>query len=153
MPTINQKNAVKDTIDNLRKGKKIVMGEILRKNGYSEAVATHPKIVLESKGWLEAFEEAIPDSLLEKVHKQFLKKREKIVVGVGKGYSEIQDTGQPHSDALKATELAYKIKGRLVQRTDLTSGGKPLILPAEVINKYTLNDSPPSTKPDSIGPA
>jgi|SRR5215216_5441912 len=36
------------------------------------------------------------------------------------------------------------------QETDLTSGGLPLILPGEIINKNAL-DTPSSTKPDSEG--
>ncbi len=151
MPTENQKAAVKDTLDNLRKGKKISMRQILLKNGYSKAVANQPHFVTKSKGWQELMEEMLPDSLLSKVHKQLVNKKEKIVLGAGKGYSEIADTGQPHSDALKAVEMGYKLKGRFIERTDITSGGKPIIIfDEDAANKYAITPSP---KTDSERPA
>lgn len=149
MPTPNQEAAAKETLENLGKGKKVSLGKILRKHGYSEAVAKNPKIVTESKGWQQLLEEALPDSLLSSVHKRLVNKKEKIVVGVGKGFTEIEDTGQPHSDALKAVEMGYKLKGRLVQKTDITSDGKPIVLiDAATSQKYGITPSP---TPDSPG--
>lgn len=147
MPTENQKAAVKETLENLRQGKKVALGKILRKHGYSENVSKQPSIVTESKGWQQLLEEALPDELLNKVHKQFLKKKEKIVVGVGKGFTQIEDTGQPHTDALKAIEMARKLKGHFIDRTDLTSGGKPIVLIDQATaTKYAIAPSP---TPDS----
>lgn len=148
MATENQKAAVKETMENLGKGKKVSLGKILRKHGYSEAVVKNPKIVTESKGWQELLEEALPESLLNKVHKQLVNKKEKIVIGVGKGYTEIQDTGQPHSDALKAVEMARKLKGNFVEKSDITSGGKPIVLiDSATVAKYGITSSPTPDSP------
>lgn len=47
------------------------------------------------------------------------------------------------------TELVWKMaEGNPANNTDITSGGKPLILPAELINK---NDTPSSTDISSEG--
>jgi len=150
MPTLNQRKAVRETIENLRKGKKVSIGKILVKNGYGKSMQTNPQVVTRSKGWQELMEEMLPDDLLAAVHTKVLKKKEKIVVGIGKGYSEVVDTGQPHSDALKAAELAYKLKGRLVTKTDVTSDGKPIIiqLPEALVKK---NGIPSGPEPNSSG--
>ncbi len=149
MPTENQKAAVKETLELLGKGKRVSMGKVLKKNGYSAAMAKNPKQVTSSKGWNELLEEMLPDSLLSSVHQKVLKKKEKIVIGVGKGYTEIVDTGQPHTDALKAAELGYKLKGRLTTKTDITSDGKPIVLiDVATAQKYGIA---PSTTPNSDG--
>ncbi len=49
-------------------------------------------------------------------------------------------------------ELGFKIRGRMVDKTDITSDGKPLILPAELITKNATmnNGTDTGAKPDSI---
>ncbi len=121
MPTLRQRKAVKAIVEN---------GGIVSKGmeaaGYTKATAKTPQKLTNSKGWAELLEEALPDSLLSKVHKKLLAKKEKIVVGVGNGYSEIRITGEPHSDTLRALEMGYRLKARFIDRTDITSGGKPI---------------------------
>lgn len=102
MPTENQKAAVKETLENLGKGKKVSMGKILRKHGYSEAVVKNPKIVTESKGWQQLLEETLPDTLLSKIHKQGLK-----ATFTDKFNSDAPDFATRH----KYLDSAYKLKG------------------------------------------
>lgn len=87
-----------------------------------------------------------PDSLLAKKHKQLLQKEEKIVVGIGKGFSAIQETGQPHSDVAKALDMAYKLKGSYPK--DGEGGNKTLVINivGEVNNRYEV---PPSSESNS----
>jgi len=40
-------------------------------------------------------------------------------------------------------------EGNPATNTDITSGGKPIYMPAELLSKHNLNDSPQSTEPDS----
>jgi len=49
-PTPNQERVVKMTVENLRKGKRIIKGEILKKSGYAKSTTTHPKVIYESDG-------------------------------------------------------------------------------------------------------
>lgn len=52
----------------------------------------------------------LPDSSLAKRHRELLDKKEKIVVSDGKEGSHIEDTDQPHTDVLRALDMAYKLK-------------------------------------------
>lgn len=96
MATENQKKAVHLTLENLRQGKKINLGDNLRKAGYSEAVATHPKEVIESKGWKELMEQYLPDDLLVKKNLELLNHKEWQAVNAG-------------------LDKAYKVKGKLIE--------------------------------------
>ncbi len=125
MATLKQRKVLKDLAENGGKP----LGLAMREAGYSEVTSKSPQKLTESKGWNELLEEMLPDSLISKVHKKLLEKKEKIVVGAGNGYSEIITTGQPHSDALKAADMAYKLKGRFVERIDHTTLGKELPTP------------------------
>jgi hypothetical protein len=105
-PTIKQKKAFKEIAE---KGRTSVSA-IMRDVGYSEATAVDPGKLTKSKGWQELMEKHLSDKKLTALHDKILNKKEKIVVGVGKGFSEIVDTGQPHPDALRALDVAYKLK-------------------------------------------
>ena len=107
-PTEKQKLAFKKTSEYL--GNK---GKALKEAGYSESVTKSPKVVTESKGWKKLCKEYLPDEDIAKIHRKLLKKEE-----VLKEYNnttkkiEIIKTGQPHSDAKGAVDMAYKIKGK-----------------------------------------
>lgn len=111
MATLNQEKAVKDTLDNLGKGKKVSMGKILRKNGYSESVIKNPKIVTESVGWQELMEKHLPDKLLAQKHKELLTVPKKVRQFVkGELTSEYEELD---SNAVKSgLDMAYKLKGK-----------------------------------------
>lgn len=83
------------------------------KAGYSKVTAHHTEKLTKSKGWQELLDTCLSDKKLTKLHERILEKKEKIVVSDGvKDGSHIEDTGQPHSDAVKGLEIAYKLKHR-----------------------------------------
>ncbi len=125
MPTLKQKKVLKILSENIGKP----VGTAMREAGYSKQTSLTPARLTESKGWEDLLEEMLPDALISDVHRKLLKKKEKIVIGAGNGYSEIIDTGQPHSDAIRAADMAYKLKGRFVERIDHTTLGKELPTP------------------------
>lgn len=47
----NAKAVAMDVIDHLKKGKKVILGEILRKHGYSDLVSRSPHIVTDTLGY------------------------------------------------------------------------------------------------------
>lgn len=53
MPSINAENAAKDVLENIGKGKRVIMGKILRENGYADNTADNPKLVTETKTYKE----------------------------------------------------------------------------------------------------
>ena len=53
MATIKQKTAIKKTIENLRNNNPKPMGKIMLESGYKPSVAQHPKVLTESKAWVE----------------------------------------------------------------------------------------------------
>ena len=65
--------------------------------GYSPATAHNPQKLTESKGFQEIWEELIPKSLVVKTHRRIILKVDK--------------DGQPHSDAVKGVDMAYKVDG------------------------------------------
>ncbi len=120
MPTVKQKVAFKEVL----KGSTIT--KAMSKAGYADTTASTTGKLTNTKGWEELMEQHLPDKLLAKKHKDLLNKTEKIVVSDGKDLgSHIEDTGQPHSDATRALDLAYKLKGRYVQEE---RGNKTLII-------------------------
>lgn len=60
------------------------------------------------------------------------------------------DSGQPDMENWAVEQLSKAFVKMIPQETDLTSGGMPLILPGEIINKNAL-DTPSSAKSDSEG--
>lgn len=94
--------------------------------GYSEATSRNPSNLTKSKGWSEMIEKYLPDNKLASLHKELLNKKEIIVVSDGaKEGSHLEWTGQPHTDALKALDLAHKLKGRYSEEG---GGNKTLIV-------------------------
>jgi hypothetical protein len=101
--TIRQKLAAKILVEN--KGRSV--SDAMRKAGYSPKSAKNPKQLTETKAWPMLMKQLLPDSLVMKVHKQLLKKKEVFVIG-----KELVYTEQPHSDAKAGIDMAYKLKGR-----------------------------------------
>jgi len=121
MATNKQKNAVENLVGN---GGNVT--KAMRDAEYSENTLNTPQKLTESKGYEELMEEYLPDNmLLRALH---------------------EDIDVKKQNRKAELELAFKIKGRMVERTDLTSGGKPIILPSELINK---NDTPQDTEESS----
>lgn len=53
MTSINAQNVAKDVSENIRKGKRVVMGKILKDNGYSDSVSKHPDLVTTTLSYQE----------------------------------------------------------------------------------------------------
>ncbi len=107
MATIRQRKTFKalgETGGNISKA--MILG------GYTKVTAHHTEKLTRSRGWQELMDTCLSDEKLTKLHRRILDKKEKIVISIGKGKSSIVDTGQPHSDAVKGLEIAYKIKRR-----------------------------------------
>lgn len=111
--------------------------------GYSKMTAKTPQKLTNSKGWQELMKKHFPDSKLAALHKKLLEKKEVIVVSDGaKEGSHIEYTGQPHTDALKALETAYKIKGKMKEGETPT----PVAPSTVVIINYGNRDNNPAVQ-------
>lgn len=108
MATERQKKAISNVVEN---GGNV--SKSMKQAGYAEATAKNPKKLTDSKGWEELMEEHLPDKSLGKLHKKFLKKEE-VIVRNNNETKELESvfTKQPHPDALKALDLAYKLKDK-----------------------------------------
>lgn len=97
--------------------------------GYSQAYADGGHIK-ETKGWKELMKEYLPDDKLFIVIKEGLDANRVISAMSGKQASgatsdfiEVPDHAVRH----KFVETALKMKGRLVDKADITSGGQPIL--------------------------
>lgn len=88
---------------------------------YQDAIANNPEGITETDAWKLVMGAALPDLVLGKKHRALLEK--------------VDHTGQPDTQAVgKALELAYKIKGKLVDRVDHTTNGEAL--PASIVFNF-----------------
>jgi|SRR3989344_7373211 len=102
MSTIKQEKALEKIVEN---GGNI--GKAMLEAGYSPNTSKTPKKLTGSIGFIELCEEkGLTDSLLVKALVEDIKKKK------GNRKAEL--------------ELGFKIKGRLVQKTDITSKDKPI---------------------------
>lgn len=102
MSTIKQKKALEKMVEN---GGNI--SKAMRDVGYSETTAQTPQKLTQSKGFLELCDSrGLTDSML---------------------INALVDDIKSKKGARRAElELAFKIKGKLVHKTDLTSGQMPI---------------------------
>ncbi len=146
MPTIKQKKAFKETGANGGNIKRA-----MKTAGYGK---TKSDKLTKSKGWQELLKMHLSDEMLAKKHKQLLDKQEVIVKNnVTSGEIDVIPTGEIDVQAVKAgLDMAYKLKGRYIERTDITSGGEPIVfMPSEVIEKFNLNEVSSSSSDNSEG--
>ena|ERR1700742_3830132 len=143
MATLKQKRALAKVVEN---GGNV--SKAMREAGYSKGTIENPSKLTKSKAWDKLLEKYLPDADLTKLHKKFLQKKETVVVGDGKGYSHYEHTEQPHTDALRALETAYKLKGK---HPDEENGNRTLIinLTGETAARYGLINIPSGSKADS----
>ena len=106
--TEKQKKAIKLVVEN--RGN---VSKSMREAGYTKKTAKNPKNLTESEAWTELMEKHLPDKSLGKLHNKFLKKEE-IIIKNNNETKQLESvfTEQPHPDALKALDLAYKLKGK-----------------------------------------
>lgn len=106
------------------------LGQIMRENGYAENTANNPDHVTKSKSWEMLMDEYIPESLIAETHKEAFSAMRVISAvntnkqanGATADFIDVPDW----QTRMKATELGYKIRGKLTEKTDITSGGKEL---------------------------
>lgn len=116
------------------------ISKAMREAGYTNITAATPKKLTNSKGWQELMQKHFPDSKLAALHKKILEKKEVLIVSDGaKEGSHLEWTKQPHTDALKALEVAYKIKGRMKEAENPV----PVIPATVVIINYGNRDNNP----------
>ncbi len=102
MATIKQKRAFKEIVENGRnKGKAMILA------GYSENTAIAPTKLTESKGWQELCDEhGLTDELLN--------------------FALVEDIKKKKGNRCPELTLAYKIKGRMIEKQDITSKGEKI---------------------------
>lgn len=139
MATQKAKKAAKIALENPN----MPMRQVMKKAGYSQATADHPKDLTESKGWQELMEEYLPDKHLAEMHKQFLDSP-RIITRYVKG--EIVDEYEETSpQAVKALDMAYKLKKRY---SDTNINGVMIVnLSPAAASKYGIqsNEIPPKS--------
>ena len=102
MATLKQEITFEKTVEN---GENIT--QAMREAGYSEATIHNPSNLTQSKGFIELCEEkGLTDDLLIN--------------------ALVQDINDKKGNRRAELELAFKIKGKLVQKTDITSNLKIL---------------------------
>lgn len=107
MATVKQQIAVREVL----KGASVA--KAMRKANYGPSMDSHTQKLTKSKGWQELMEKYVGDKKLAELHKKLLNKKEIVITAIGKGYSQWEYTGQPHSDATKALDLAYKVRSKM----------------------------------------
>lgn len=151
MATENQKAIAKRVAEKVRKGIKVSVSQEIRESKvYSPSMASHPNKITKSKAWPELMQEYLPDKELAKVHKSVLNKKEVVIVGDGKGESHWEYTGQPHTDALRAVDIAYKV-GKKYDTEINANNVNIVVFPSELIRKRGIrtSETDPSAERDS----
>lgn len=126
MATARQKKAMEKLLENHGTS----VSAAMRAAGYSPNTAKNPMLLTKSKSWEELLEQYIPDDKLAiKIEEGLEANRIISAINTGKQASaatsdfiEVPDFAVRH----KYVETSLKIKGKLIERKDITSGGKPL---------------------------
>lgn len=146
--TIKQKKAIEKVVGN---GGNVTKAMI--EAGYSPNTANTPQKLTESKAWVELMDQYIPDDKLLLKHQEAMEatkpigaqilidKDGKTISKENEGVIEVPD----HMVRLKAVELGYKVKGKLIENNIKVDKAKILVMPSELIIKYDL----PSNASDS----
>ena len=116
------------------------VSKAMREEGYTEASAKNPSNVTNTKSWEQLLDEYLPESELVAVHKKALYAT-KVVTSPTEPDREVDDI----PTSLRAAELGYKIRGKLIDRKDVTSGGQIIPLLGGMTNAISNNDSDKET--------
>ncbi len=106
--------------------------------GYSEASAKNPSNLTRSKGWQELMEKYLPDKHLSARHREFLDAPRQI--RTYKKGDLVSETEETDPSAVKALDMAYKLKGRYNSDSE---GNKTLIIniSSESASRYNVTPS------------
>ena len=111
--------------------------------GYSVETAKNPQQLTRSKGWQELMQKYLPDNHLMKRHKEFLDAPRQI--RTYKKGDLVSETEETDPSAVRALDMAYKLKGRYSAESE---GNKTLIIniSSESANRYKVapTDTPPA---------
>ncbi len=123
--------------------KKTPMSKIMTDAGYSPVTATHPSKLTQSDGWAELLEKYLPDEMLTRKLNEGLEANKQLAARVifkkeaptsqsagelplansqTDDFIEVPDMAVRH----KYMETALKVKGKLVERKDITTDGEKL---------------------------
>ena len=117
-PTIKQKRLLKIIVADTSK----TMGQAMIEAGYSPLSAVKPSLLTKTERWQQLLEKYLPDDLLTKTAVQGLKARKIIRSGSGEVVATEKDGYLRH----KYLETALKMKGKLIDRVDTTTGGQQI---------------------------
>lgn len=123
---IKHKKVLMEMVEN---GGKV--GPAMIQAGYSPTTAKTPSKLTSTKKWKKLMKKYIPDKLLVKVTKEGLR-----ATMVKTSLTEPDRTLPDFGVRQRYLETALKMKGKLVERTDLTTDGKIINLNIEeILNK------------------
>jgi len=131
MASINAKEVAKEVSENIRKGKKVILGEIIKNNGYAESTSESPQRVTNTQSYQEE---------IKPIVNRWKKERDRLTTELEK-----RDLSKErYETVMKSIDIVTK-------NIQLLSGGNTdqlqvLIMPAELINK---NDTSQNTEPSS----
>ena len=106
--------------DNIRNG--MTMEAAMKSVGYSDSYAKSSTALKDTESWRILMDKYLPDESLTKIHKKLLNKKEVLIRNnnITKKV-EVIKTGQLHSDAAKALDMGYKLKGKYAaEKKELT---------------------------------
>jgi len=128
MGSINAQMSAIKVSETIRKGKKVILGDILKENGYSDATANSPSLVTKTKSYMTALE---------------LEKRP-LLEGLQREINEIK---QAMANKDKSKEEYRTLVGSLdivTRNYQLLSGGaterQVFVLPSEVLEKNSIKE-------------
>ncbi len=126
MATLRQKKALKAIVEN---GGKISTG--MRAAGYSPATAENPSKLTSTKGWAELLEEYLPDSKIVKALD------DGIMATKWRGsFTEPDKKVEDYAVRAKYTELALKVKGKLIDKQEVSGpNGEPQKIVFEIVEQ------------------
>lgn len=135
MPTLKQKKAIKELVENGGTS----VSQAMRNAGYSDATAKTPQKLTESDGWRELMAKHLPDDLLATVHEEGLKAT----------FTDKFNTAAPDfSTRQKYLDTAYKLKGSyapdktLNLNVDLTIDNQAIDQLAQMLEVHERTNQP-----------
>ncbi len=109
----------KEVLAHMAKGMSLT--DAMIETNYQAVLKNSPGAVSETTAWKLVMEKYLPDDYLGQKHKSLLEK--------------VDRNGDIDTAAVaKGLEMAYKLKGRFVEKVDVTSGGKAL--PANIVFNF-----------------
>jgi len=146
MATLKQKKLAVKIVENLRKGNKSKpLGTLMREVGYSKAQSTHPKMIINTKGFMALLEDAgVTDDKLSRKIREGLDATKVISCNViakdGEGMKDANSMTKDFVDVPdyptqhKFLQTALEIKGHIKGDNPQGQGGNVVVMPMIIIN-------------------